>query len=114
MKRIVRIFGIVIVLLLAIVIALPFLIDANQFRPALESRLTTALGREVKLGDLKVSLFSGGVSASDLSIADDPAFSKTPFLRAQSLNVGMEMLPLILSRKLNVTGITIDQPQIDL
>jgi AsmA protein len=114
MKRIARLFGIVLVLLLAIAIALPFLIDANQFRPALESQLTTALGRQVNLGDLKVSLFSGGVFASDLAIADDPAFSKTPFLRAQSLTVGVEMLPLILSRKLNVTGITIDHPQIDL
>jgi len=114
MKRLALILGIVIVLLLASAIALPFLIDANQFRPALESRLTAAVGREVKLGDLKVSLFSGGVVASDLSIADDPSFSKTPFLRAQSLKVSVEMLPLILSRKLKVTGITISQPQINL
>lgn len=114
MKRIARALGIVVVLLLGITIALPFLMDANQFRPALEGRLTAALGRDVKLGDLKVSLFSGGVSASDLSIADDPSFSKSSFLRAQSLKVGVEMLPLILSRKLNVTGMTIDQPQIDL
>ena len=113
MKRIARILGIVVVVLLGIAIALPFLIDANQFRPALESRLTAALRREVKLGDLKVSLFSGGVSASDLSVADDPSFSQKPFLRAQSLKVRVEILPLILSRKLNVTGVTIDQPQID-
>lgn len=114
MKRLAYVLGIAVVLLLAIAVALPFLIDANQFRPALESRLTTALGREVTLGDLKVSVLTGSVTASDLSIADDPAFSKTPFLRAQSLKVGVEMLPLILSRKLNVTGLTIDQPQIDL
>jgi AsmA protein len=49
-----------------------------------------------------------------LSIADDPAFSKTPFLRARSLKVGVEMLPLIVSRKLNVTRITIDQRPIGL
>jgi AsmA protein len=114
MKRLIRILGIVVVLLVVAVVALPFLIDANQFRPALENRLSAALGREVKLGDLKVSLLSGGVSASDLSIADDPAFSKTPFLRAQSLNVGVEMMPLILSRKLNIKAITINEPQISL
>jgi AsmA protein len=114
MKRIVRIAAIVVVLLLAIALALPFLIDANQFRPALESRLTTALGRDVKLGDLKISLFSGGISASDLSIADDPAFSRTPFVRAQSLQVAVEMLPLILHRQINITAIVINQPQISL
>ncbi len=113
MKRVAVIVGIVVVLLMAVAIALPFFIDANQFRPALESRLTTALGRDVKLGDLKVSVFSGGVAASELSIADDPAFSKTPFLQAESLKVGVELLPLILHRKLNVTGITIEQPQIN-
>lgn len=114
MKRSLRILGIIVVLLIAVALALPFLIDANQFRPTLENRMSASLGREVKVGDLKVSLFSGGVTASDLSIADDPAFSKTPFLRAQSLNVGVEMMPLILSRKLNIKSITINQPQISL
>jgi len=32
------------------------------------------LGREVKLGDLKFSVLSRGVTASNLSIADHPAF----------------------------------------
>ncbi len=112
MKRVAGIIGIVVVFLLAVAVALPFLIDGNQFRPALESRLTAALGRPVKLGDLKISLFSGGAVATDLSISDDPAFSKSPFLEAESLKVDVEMLPLILHRKLNVTGITIEQPQI--
>jgi AsmA protein len=110
----VRVLGIVVILIVAIAIVLPFLIDANQFRPALESRLSTALGREVKLGDLRVALLQGAVTAGDLSIADDPAFSKTPFLRAQSFKVGVEMRPLIFSREIHVTGISIGEPQIDL
>jgi len=95
-------------------VALPFLIDANQFRPTLETKLTAALRREVKLGDLKLSIFNGSVAASELSVADDPAFSKTPFLRAKSLQVGVDLAPLILSRKVNVTGVIIDQPEVDL
>ena len=75
----------------------------------LEERLTAALGREVKIGDLKLSLFSGGASASDVTIADDPAFSKEPFLRAKELAVGVELWPLIFSRQLNVTSLT-DRP----
>src|ERR1041384_6268942 len=114
MKRIAGILAIVVVLILAIVIALPFLVDANQFRPTLESKLTQALGREVKVGDLKLTILPGAVAAGDLSIAADPAFSKTPFLRASSLKAGIELMPLIMSRKLNVTGITVEKPQIDL
>src|SRR5258707_3764531 len=109
-----KIIGIVVVILLLIVIALPFLINVNSFRPRLESALTEALGREVKVGNLSLSIFSGSVSAEDLSIADDPAFSKDPFIRAKSLNVGVEVMPLILSKALHVTDITLDKPEIAL
>lgn len=114
MRRTLRVTGIVVVLLLLVVVSVPFLIDANRFRPMLESQLTQALGREVKVGALKLSLLSGGVSADDLSVADDAAFSHVPFVRANSLKLGVAMWPLIVSRKINVTGLTIDHPQIAL
>ena len=114
MKRVIKVAAILVGLLLVVALALPFLVDANQFRPMLETKLSAALGRQVSLGNLQLSIFSGSVTASDLSIADDPAFSKTPFLRAKSLAAGVDLMPLILSRKLNVTGVTIDQPEIDL
>src|SRR6266850_8240564 len=112
MKRIARVVVITLVLLIVVLVSLPFLINANQFRPMLESKLSQGLGREVKLGDLKFSILSGGVTASDLAIADHPDFSKTPFLRAKSLTVTAELLPFIFSRKLKVTGLIIDQPEI--
>jgi AsmA protein len=107
-----RISGIAIAIVVLAALALPFFVNANQFRPVLEQRLTTALGREVKIGDLKLSLFSGGASASDVTIADDPAFSKESFVRAKTLAVGVELWPLIFSRQLIVTSLTIDQPEI--
>ncbi|HEV2199776.1 MAG TPA: AsmA family protein [Bryobacteraceae bacterium] len=114
MKRAIRIFGIILAALIVIALALPFLIDANQFRPRLETELGKALGREVKLGDLKLSILSGAVTATDLSISDDPAFSKVPFLSAQSLAVGVDLPALIFSKKLTVTGIEIQRPEIAL
>ena len=114
MKRILKILAIVVGILIVIAIALPFLIDVNTFRPKLESELTDALGRQVKVGNLSLSLLSGGVTADDISIADDPEFSKTPFVQAKSLTVGVELIPLIFSKKLNVTDLTLNQPQIDL
>lgn len=109
-----KIVGIVVVVLLLVAIALPFLINVNSFRPKLESELTEALGREVKVGNLSLSILSGSVSAEDLSIADDAAFSKDPFIRAKSLKVGVEVMPLIFSKKLHVTDITLDKPEIAL
>src|SRR5579872_886238 len=114
MKRALKIVSVVTILLLVAIAALPFLINANQFRPTLESRLTQALGRDVKVGNLALSLFSGGVTADDLSVADDPAFSRTAFVQAKSLHVQVDLPALILSRSLKVTGLTIDEPQISL
>lgn len=114
MRRIVRSAGIVAVLFLLVVASLPFLIDADQFRPMLQSELSKALGREVNLGHLSLSVLSGGVSATDISIADDSAFSRAPFVTAKSMKIGVELWPLISKRQLHVTGITIEQPQIAL
>ncbi len=114
MKRALRIVGILLALVVVVIFALPLFINANQFRPILEQRLSDALGRQVTIGDLQLSLFSGGASASEISIADDPAFSKQPFLHAKALAVGVELWPLIVSRQLNVTSLTVDQPEIAL
>lgn len=114
MKRTLRIVGIIVAILIVIVVALPFFVDANSFRPRLESELTAALDRQVKVGNLSFSLISGSVGADDISIADDPAFSKEPFVRAKALRVGVEIIPLVFSKTLHVTGLTLDQPQIAL
>lgn len=114
MNRSLKIAAIVIGVVIVIVIAIPFFIDANSFRPKIESELTGSLGRQVKVGNLSLSLFSGAVSADNISIADDPAFSKTDFVQAKSLKVGVEILPLIFSKNLKVTDLTLDQPEINL
>jgi AsmA protein len=54
------------------------------------------------------------VGADQLSIADDPKFSQAPFIQAKSLKVGVELMPLLFSKQLNVTHILIDQPEITL
>jgi AsmA protein len=73
---------------MVVIVSLPFLINVNQFKPMLESELSTVLNREVKLGNLKLSLLSGEVTADDLSVAEDQAFGKPAFVRAKSLKCG--------------------------
>lgn len=114
MRRILRIALVVIGVLVVLLAIAPFVISVDRFRPIIEERASAALGRNVHLGRLSLSLFSGSLSAEDLAIGDDPAFSESPFLTAKSLKVGVEILPLIFSRTLNVTGVTIDTPQVTL
>jgi AsmA protein len=114
MKKPLYIVGGIIVLLLLIVLALPLFINANQFKPTLQTKLGAALGRQVTIGDIKLAIFSGGVTVSDIAIADDPSFSKSPFLTAKSLTVGVELMPLIFHKEVNVESITVDTPDVNL
>lgn len=109
-----RVVLIVVGVLIVLILVVPFLIPVNQFRPTIEEKASAALGRKVQLGDLSLSLISGSLSAENLSIGDDPKFSSTPFLTAKSLKVGVELMPLIFSKTLNITGVTIDTPQVTL
>src|SRR5258707_13734528 len=109
-----KIILVVVGVLIVLVLVLPFLIPVNQFRPTIEEKASAALGRKVQLGNISLSLLSGSLSAEALSIGDDPKFSSAPFLTAKSLNVGVEMMPLIFSKTLNVTGVTITSPQVTL
>src|SRR5665213_3230212 len=114
MKRILVAVGVVAAILILVAVVAPFFVNANQFRPLLETKLAKALGRPVKLGELKLSLLSGGVTASDLSIGDDPKFSPSAFLSARSVTIGVDLAPLVMSRQLHVKRIVIDQPSITL
>ena len=113
-KKPLMIIGGIVVVLFLIVLALPLFINANQFKPTLQTDLGGALGRPVGIGDISVSIISGGVTVSEVSIGDDPGFSKSPFLTAKSVSVGVEMLPLIFSRKLEVRSLTVKDPEVNL
>jgi AsmA protein len=113
MKRAVLIGGAVVVgLLLVLTAGLWLFSDANRFRPTLEEKLSAALGRKVTVGNIRLALLSGGMSIDDIAIADDPAFSAKPFITAKDVTVGVDLLPLILSRSLRVESFRLDQPRV--
>lgn len=114
MKTALKVAGIVVAVLIVIAIAVPLLVNVNNFRPQIESNLSLVLGRPVKVGNLSLGVFSGSVGADQLSIADDPKFSSAPFIEAKSLQVGVELMPLIFSKQLNITKIVIDHPEMTL
>ena len=107
-----RVVAIIVAVLIVIALIVPFLIPVNKFRPVIEEKATAAVGRKVQIADLRLSLLTGSISATDLSIADDPQFSQAPFLTAKSLKIGVEMMPLIFSRALNITSIAIVNPDV--
>jgi hypothetical protein len=99
---------------LLLLIAFPYLLNVDHYRATIESAASTALGRQVRIGRLHFSLLTRTLTADDISVADDEAFSRTAFLHARSLAVGVELLPLLFSHTLRVHSLTLDEPQMHL
>lgn len=97
-----------------VVVSIKLFVHANTFRPAIEKQLTTALGRNVKVGNLSLSVFRGSLVAEGLSVADDPSFSAEPFLTAKQFRIGVSLQTLIFSQQLNLRSFQIEAPQITL
>jgi AsmA protein len=106
--------GSIVALVLLIVVSIPLFLNADTFRTRIESALTTSLGRKVTLGKLDLSVFTGSLVAENATLADDPAFSTQPFLQATKVKIGIEILPLIFSREIHITGFDLDSPKITL
>jgi AsmA protein len=104
----------VIAVVVLVVVCIPFFINADTFRPQIESQLSVALGRKVQLGNLSFSLFTGSLKAQNISIADDPKFSSAPFLTAKELQIGVDMDDYVLHHKIRITKFVAVEPQIQL
>jgi len=107
-----KILAIVVVLIAGAILILPFFLNANKYKPQIEEKISGVLGRTTTIGDLKLSVFSGGIAASDIEIDEDPSYGRSPFLSAKSLRLGVELQPLIFSQTIRITGITLEKPEI--
>ncbi len=106
--------GAIVVLIVVVLVSIPLFLNADSFRTKIESTLTTSLGRKVSIGKLDLSLLSGGMVAQNTVVADDPRFSNQPFIQADSVKIGVELLPLLLKREAHVRSFTLNSPRIQL
>jgi len=114
MKKTLIIVAIVVAALIIIVIALPLFVDVNRFKPTLETDLANALGRKIEIGSIGLSILSGGITIDNVVISDDPSFSSSAFLQAKQLTAGVDLIPLIFAKKLQVRSFTVTEPQVAL
>jgi AsmA protein len=113
-KKALIIVGAIVGVLIIIAAAVPFFVDADKFRPRVETEASAALGRTVKIGHLDFSLLRGAVVAKDVQVADDPRFSQQAFVQAKALSIGAEVWPLIARKELQINSIRLDEPKISL
>lgn len=114
MKRLVTGLFLAVLVVVALGAAALLLVDVNHFRPQIQASLGKALGREVSVGELRMALWTGSLQADAIRIAEDPAFGKRPFVSARSLQLGVQLWPLLVRRELHVTSLTLDRPVVRL
>src|SRR6201985_927951 len=106
--------GAIVLLIVLVAVCLPLFLNADSFRARIESTLTKSLGRKVTIGKLDLSIWSGGLVATNSTVADDPAFSTQPFIQADRVKIGVDIIPLILSRRLHIRGFALTSPKVQL
>lgn len=84
----------------------------NRNKDYLLAQVEQGLGRKVTVGEVEVNLWGGvGMRLKNFALADDPAFSAEPSLRAADLQVNMKFFPL-LWRELEVKRLILHAPVI--
>jgi len=91
--------GSLIMAALAVILIVPMLVDNQKYRSMIENRLSEVAGSPLKLdGDLRFSLFPwASIAVSNMHLENPPGFEEKDFLSAESFNVQVRLMPLILS-----------------
>jgi AsmA protein len=86
----------------------------NRNKDYLLAQIEDALGRNVTVGDIGLTLWGGiGARFKEFSVADDPSFSGEAFIRGAALQVNLKFLPL-LRQQLQIDDIVLRRPVINI
>lgn len=92
-------------------VLLPMLINPNNFKSSITRQLEGVTGYRIVLGgDVSVHVFPfPRLRADNVSVSNSVAGGKNPFMQLDSLDVGVQFLPL-LSGKVVMTNMTLKKP----
>jgi AsmA protein len=105
--------GVFIVLVIAGLLIFVATFDVNQYRASIQSQMEKRLDRKVTLGDMHLSLFPPRFRVQNVQISDDPKFSEAPFVKAQELNVSVQLMPL-LHKDVEIDSLNLERPAVNL
>lgn len=104
--------GVLVVLVVAALLALPLLVDTPAIQAYVSQAASHALGRPVKFTALSVSALPlPTVKLRGLQVAEDPAFGPGPFLSVGEGRLGIRLGPLLQGR-VEMADLTLDGARI--
>ena len=88
------------------------LLPLDSLKPAVESRLSASLGRNVTVGSLRLSFWGGPyLTINGMTAKEDSAFGDGDFLKADQVRADFAILDFVLHRQIVIDGITIKSPE---
>ena len=101
-------------LVAGLLVSLTVFLNGQGLRERIETALSHALGRPVRMDSLQFSLLTGSAVAHGLRIADDPRFGTEPFVQAADVRLGLALWPLLTRREVEIGSVELRRPQIRL
>ncbi len=97
MKKTLKIIGVIVGLLIALVVIIPFFIDLNDYKPQISDAVYEATGRELDIqGDIDLSLFPWvGLELGAVQLSNAKGFSEVPFAQMERMDIKLKLLPLL-------------------
>ncbi|MGH6980107.1 MAG: AsmA family protein, partial [Stellaceae bacterium] len=115
MKKILIVAGVVVVIVILAIVAVPFFLSADAYKDQILSRVRDATGRDMTIGGpLSLSLFPDvRVEASDVVLANAPGAASPAMAKLKKLDVAVKLIPL-LSGRFEVERLSLVDPRIEL
>jgi len=112
MLKLIKFFLILLSFLLVVLIATPFFVDINDYKPEISKAVKDATGRDLQIGHIKLSLFPWvGVRLNQVQLQNAAGFEQPYMLTVKSINVQLELIPLF-SKKIEVKRFALDTPKV--
>jgi len=112
MLKLVKIISALLVFVFMALLAIPFFVNVNDYKPEIQSAVKDATGRHIDIGNIKLSLFPWvGVTLSDIKLENATGFKQPNMLEAQSIDVQVALMPL-LDQQVEVKRFELDSPKI--
>ena len=96
--------GVLLLALAGLVTAAIVFFDANALRERITVAVKKETGRELLLGDIQLGFFPWiKAEISGISLSNAPGFGPQPMLTAESLTLGVKLLPLLRDRQVQAS-----------
>ncbi|HDY85534.1 MAG TPA: AsmA family protein, partial [Methylophaga sp.] len=109
MRVVFKIIIFIVILVIASLIALPFIIDPNDYKQEISSQVEKATGRNLTLdGDIKLSVFPWiALELGPLSLSNAAGFKADSFAKVQQAEIRIKLMPL-LKKQLEMDTVVLD------